>query len=219
MVMFFTQILEVLFCPPKNENFSDKFYSIYKRFLFPAALTSALVIHLQIIWLLGCFAKNNSVWYDAMSYMNLLRNLKMRILLAYFTQLISVSNINYLNKLVLTLATCSLKNISIHSLDKFVEVSWRNNHDKCSTHKTKIIKWPPFSDLQVWFLKYDHIPDNSNSSIVLYSNIYKVHFHLIHSLIFKIVWIRCKKNGINIDASFHMTVNKNSVHHRGQFPF
>ena len=63
------------------------------------------------------------------------------------------------------------------------------------------------------------MPDNSNSSILLYSNIYKMPFHLIHGLIFKILLISSKKNGINIDASFHMTVNKNSVHHRGLFPF
>ena len=63
------------------------------------------------------------------------------------------------------------------------------------------------------------MPNNSNSSILLYSNIHKVPLHLIHSLIFKILLISCKKNGINIDASFHMTVNKNSMHHRGLFPF
>ena len=62
-------------------------------------------------------------------------------------------------------------------------------------------------------------PHNSNCSILLYSNIYKVPFHLKHSLIFKILFISCYKNGINIDGSFYMTVNKNSVHHRGLFPF
>ena len=62
-----------------------------------------------------------------MSYMNLLRNLKMRKILAYFTQLISVSIINYLNKLVFIVTACCLKNISILYLDKFDEVSGRNN--------------------------------------------------------------------------------------------
>ena len=34
-----------------------------------------------------------------------------------------------------------------------------------------------------------------------------------------IILISCKKNGINIDVSSHMTVNKNSVHHKAPFPF
>ena len=34
----------------------------------------------------------------------------------------------------------------------------------------------------------------------------------MHNLIFKILFRSGKKNGINIDASFHMTVNKNNVH-------
>ena len=63
------------------------------------------------------------------------------------------------------------------------------------------------------------MPANSNSSILLYSNFYKMPFHLNHGLIFKILLISSKKNGINTDASFHMTVNKNSVHHRGLFLF
>ena len=44
-------------------------------------------------------------------------------------------------------------------------------------------------------------------------------FYHIQGLIFKFLLINCKKIGINIDVSFHMTVNKNSVHHRGLIPF
>ena len=32
--------------------------------------------------------------------------------------------------------------------------------------------------------------------------------HLKHSLVFKILQISCKKNRKNVDASFHMTINK-----------
>ena len=49
MVIFFTQILKVLFCQLKNKIFSDTFYSSYKILYFPATLASAPVIHLQII--------------------------------------------------------------------------------------------------------------------------------------------------------------------------
>ena len=80
----FTQFLMVLFCSPKSNNFSDKFYFIYKILLFPATLTSALVIPIQIIWLLCCFTKNNYIWCGAMSYMNLLRNLRMRKYVSIF---------------------------------------------------------------------------------------------------------------------------------------
>ena len=69
-----------------------------------------------------------------------------RICLVYFPQLVSISNINYLNKFVFTVTACCLKNICILNLDTFVEVSGRNNHDNCSTPETKKIKWPPFSE-------------------------------------------------------------------------
>ena len=98
--------------------------------------------------------------------------------------------------------------IFIHNLETFLKVSERNIHSKSPTPKTKKTKWPPFSEYQVWFLKYDHIPDNSNSSILLYSYMHKVPSDLILNLVFKISQIRCKKNGINIDASFHMTLKK-----------
>ena len=62
------------------------------------------------------------------------------------------------------------------------------------------------------------MPHNSNSSILLYSNFYKIAFSPYSLPIFKILLISSKENGINTDASFHMTVNENSVHHRGLFP-
>ena len=58
-------------------------------------------------------------------------------MLAYFPQLVNISNINRLNKLVFTVTACCLKNIFIHNLDTFLKVSARNNHSKCPTPKTK----------------------------------------------------------------------------------
>ena len=135
----FTQILNELFCSPKNKNFSDKFYSICKRLLFPATLISALVIHIQIVWLLCCFTKNNYIWRGAMSNMNLLRNLKMRkyVSIFYPTRKPKWYQFSFLNKLVFTVTACCLKNISIHNLDRFVELSGRNSHDNCSNPKAK----------------------------------------------------------------------------------
>ena len=42
-----------------------------------------------------------------------------------FPQLVSIGNINYLNIFVFTVNACCTKNIFIHNLDKFVQVSAR----------------------------------------------------------------------------------------------
>ena len=58
-------------------------------------------------------------------------------MLAYFTQFVSISNINNLNNCVFTVNACYLKNISILNLDTFVKLSARNNNSYCPTHKAK----------------------------------------------------------------------------------